>query len=427
MGGMWNVLLGVSGSVAAYKAAALVRALRGEDCAVRVALTPAAKRLVGVATFRALSGQAVLVDEWETPVCDDGMDHIAAAREADVLVVAPACADFVAKAAAGVADSLPLAAFLVADCPKFVAPAMNRQMWDAPPTRRNVRRLVEDGVRVLGPAAGAQACGEVGYGRMLDVDDVVAAVSGFLREGRGCGGGRGRGREGAEGEVSCGTSAAALFAGRRVVVSVGATEEPLDAMRVVSNRSSGRMGFCVAEALAQVGADVRMVVGRVAVDAPAGLAARRAVSGEEMRRAVFEETVDADWFFSVAAVADFRAAEGGAGAGKAAREEGGWAVTLVPTADVLAAVAEARPRLRCVGFAAQVGETAAQVAAARVKLRRKGVRYVALNDAGDAGRDCGALTLVWEEGEAALGWMAKREGARALLAVIGEREGGGGC
>lgn len=386
---MQRVLLGVSGSIACYKAAQLVRLLRAQGIAVQVMMTPQATQLVGAPTFRALSGQPVLLDEWNAPQSADGMDHIAAVRNADALLVAPASADFIAKAAAGIADNLLLAAFLAADCRKYLAPAMNRQMWTAAATQRNIARLQEDGVDIFGPAAGEQACGENGMGRMLEAPDLAAALL---------------------------EAAPKPLAGQRIVVSTGATVEKLDAMRVISNRSSGEMGFCLAQAATALGAEVRVVAGQTTHPAPADLPLRRAIDSEAMRQAVLEETADADWFFSVAAVADFRPAE--PMAAKAARRQGVWQLKLMPTADILGEAAHVRPTLRCLGFAAQNGAPAQQEKEARAKMKKKGVRYIALNDVAAAGSAETQLTLLFEGGKVALPRLPKMRAAQELLTAM---------
>ena len=305
---MQRVLLGVCGSIACYKAAALVRLLRQQNIEVQVMLTPAAAKLVASPTFRALSGRPVLQEEWRQPRSDDGMDHIAATRWADALLVAPASADFIAKAACGIADNLLLTAFLAADCPKYIAPAMNQQMWAAAAVQRSIRQLRIDGVNLLDPVVGEQACGESGMGRMLEIEKIANKLLVFSAENK-------------------------PLAGKRVVVSAGATVENLDAMRIISNRSSGQMGFCLAQAAAELGANVRLVAAQTSSVPPAGIPLRRAVEGDSMRQAVLKETTDADWFFSVAAVADFRPKV--SVKAKAEREDGEWTVTLEPTVDIL--------------------------------------------------------------------------------------------
>ena len=382
---MRRVLLGVSASVAAYKAADLCRRLVRDGGTVQVMMTPDATRLIAPATFQALSGRPVMVDEWLAPHSEDGMDHIAASREADCFLVAPASADFISKAAAGNADNLLLAAFLAADCPRFVAPAMNQQMWRAETTRRNVQRLADDGVGVLGPDEGEQACGEEGAGRLLEPVEIVRLVRGSFP-----------------------------LAGQRIVVSTGATVEPIDGMRVITNRSSGRMGYCLAVSAYAMGADVRIVAAQTTVAAPAHIPLRRAVDGEAMRVAMLAETEGADWFFSVAAVADFRPER--VGVGKTARVDGGVELSLVPTADILATVVRERPGLRCLGFAAGAGE--GQEVAAREKMRRKGVEFMVVNDLADAGAEDCQLALLYPEGAVRLPRLPKEEAARRLLCSL---------
>ena len=224
-------------------------------------LTPTAQKFVGIPTFQALSGRPVLTDEWNTTQSDDGMTHITATRTASALIVAPASADFIAKAANGYADNILLASFLAADCPRLIAPTMNRQMWAAAATQRNIRQLAEDGVIILGPEHGAQACGEIGEGRMLEVEEIISAVQ---------------------------ASTEGLLSGRRIVISTGATVEAIDTMRVISNRSSGRMGFCIAEAARIAGAEVVIIAGQTTSPIPSGLHSQRlrqALSAEAMRQA----------------------------------------------------------------------------------------------------------------------------------------------
>ncbi len=325
-----TVALGVCGSIACYKAAYLCRLLREDGVNVRVLMTPAAEEFVGAATFRALTGNAVIRGGGGGAAHSaDGMDHIAAAREADLMLVAPASADFLAKAAGGYAESAVLAAFLAADCPKWLAPAMNRQMWLAPPTQRNIRALAADGCGIIGPAAGEQACGEIGEGRMSEPEEIRAAVRLALR---------------------------APLRGLRVVVSTGATVAAIDTMRVISNRSSGRMGFAVAAACREAGADVTVVAGNTAVPPPPILppaALVRAASNAAMRDALMTVCADADVFVSAAAVADFRPRR--PLAQKPPRGKG-LTLELRPAADILAEVGKRFPKLYTIAFAALDGD-----------------------------------------------------------------------
>ena len=386
---MHNILLGVSASIACYKAAVLTRLLTQHGATVRVVMTPTAQQLVGTATFRALSGQPVLVDEWETPQNNDGMDHIAITRTADLLLVAPASADFIAKAAAGIADNLLLTSFLAADCPRYLAPAMNRQMWAAAATQRNIQRLRDDSVTILGPAAGDQACGETGLGRMLEAEQLCDLLT-----------------------------APQPWRGKRIIVNTGATVERLDAMRVISNRSSGQMGFCIAAAAHALGADVKIIAAQTTATPPPGIPLRRAVDGEDMRQAVLEEAAHADWFFAVAAIADFRPTS--PLKGKPARQKGELTLNLSPTEDILAEVAAAFPQLNCFGFSAHssgVGEKTG-----REKMKRKNIRWLAVNDVGDAGREDCQLTLLHPSGKEALPRMVKNKAAQQLLNFIVSHE-----
>ena len=318
---MNSILLGVSGSVACYKALEIVRLLRQSEN-VRVCLTSTAAQMVTPTLFRAVSGQPVLYDEWQTPVSDDGMDHIAAARDSKALLVAPASADFIARAAYGAANDLLSATFLAASCRRLIAPAMNQQMWQAAATQRNIRQLAADGVTVLGPATGVQACGEYGPGRLLDPVDIVKQLL------------------------------HAPLRGQKIVVNTGATVVALDDMRVISNRSSGRMGFCLAEAAYSLGADVTLISAQTTLSPPSHLRTIYAPDNDAMRQAVLAEVHDADWFFAAAAVADFRLQA--PINGKLARENGSIQLSLCPTDDILAKAAQ-RPGLRCLGFAAQHG------------------------------------------------------------------------
>ena len=363
---MRNVLLIACASVACYKAAEVVRRLRDGGFGAQVAMTPDAEKMVGAATFRAVSGRAVLTDEWREPVSPDGMDHIAAVREADAILVAPGTADFIAKAAGGICDNLPLAAFLAGDAPKFIAPAMNAKMWQNPATERNVAQLVRDGVVFLGPDTGEMACGEFGAGRMLEADDIVSQLSAKLSE-------------------------RSPLSGKKVVVNAGATVERLDPMRVLTNMSSGRMGFAIAEAARVAGAEVVVVAAQTSATVPERVRVRPALTGAEMREALLAETADADAFVAVAAVADFRPKR--VSARKLPRRDGAT-LELVPAPDILAEVAHSRPGLFCVGFAAESGTPEEIVAAARRKMREKGANMFVANNAADAGRDDCQLTIL---------------------------------
>ena len=392
---MKRILLIVSGSVAAYRAAELTRRLRRDGFSVQVAATRNAQKLVGVATFRALSGRPVLVDEWETPQNDDGMDHIAAARAADLVVVAPASANFIARLAAGLADDLPTTLVLAAQCPLLVAPAMNRAMWAHPATRRNVAQLVADGARIAAPEVGEQACGEFGAGRMAAPETIAATARKMLQA-----------RDGA---------ANAFLTGRRVVVSVGATVEPIDEMRVITNRSSGRMGFAVAEAARAAGAHVVAVVGRVNLPPPDGVLTIRAETAARMREVAAVEAATADIFVSAAAVADFRPARI---ARQKIRRQSDFSLRLRPTEDILAAIAASAEAPFCVGFAAETGDWESILESARKKMRRKKIPMIVANSVADADSEECELAIVDAAGVDRMPRQAKTAAARALIEKI---------
>ena len=392
---MKRILLIVSGSVAAYRAAELTRRLRRDGFSVQVAATRNAQKLVGVATFRALSGRPVLVDEWETPQNDDGMDHIATARAADLVVVAPASANFIARLAAGLADDLPTTLVLAAQCPLLVAPAMNRAMWAHPATRRNVAQLVAAGARIAAPEVGEQACGEFGAGRMAAPETIAAMARKMLRA-----------RDGA---------ASAFLAGRRVVVSVGATIEPIDEMRVITNRSSGRMGFAIAEAARAAGADVVAIVGRVNLPPPEGVLTIRAETAARMREVAAVEAKTADIFVAAAAVADFRPARV---ARQKIRRQSDFSLRLRPTEDILAAIAASAEAPFCVGFAAETGDWESILESAREKMRRKKIPMIVANSVVDADSEECELAVVDATGVDRMPRQAKTAAARILLEKI---------
>ena len=274
-----RILLGLTGGIAAYKAAELARLLGKAGCDVRVAMTEAAARFITPVTLQALSGQTVWTDLWD-PRVGDNMGHIELSRDRDLIVVAPASADFLAKAANGLADDLLSTLVLARRCALMVAPAMNVEMWESPATRRNVRTLRADGVIFAGPAAGDQACGETGYGRMLEAAEILAEVEAYFQP--------------------------KALAGKRVLVTAGPTEEPIDPVRVITNSSSGKMGFAVARAAREAGAMVTLVSGPVALQTPAGVERVDVRSAGQMFEAVKAALKGSDVFISVAAVADWK-------------------------------------------------------------------------------------------------------------------------
>ncbi|MDR2260864.1 MAG: bifunctional phosphopantothenoylcysteine decarboxylase/phosphopantothenate--cysteine ligase CoaBC [Azoarcus sp.] len=322
-----KIVLGVSGGIAAYKAAALARELGRVGADVHVALTEAGLRFVSALTFQALSGHRVWTSLWDGDA-ENGMPHIALGRGADAILVAPASADIIARLAHGRADDLLTALCLARDCPLFVAPAMNRQMWENPATQRNVATLRADGIIILGPDEGGQACGETGPGRMLEPGALCEALLAFFTP--------------------------RLLAGRKVVVTAGPTFEAIDPVRGITNSSSGKMGYAIAAACARGGAETVLVSGPVALPAPAGVRRIDVASALRMRDEVLAVLPGADVFIAVAAVADYRPAQT---AGHKLKKSGlPMRLELVPNPDILAEVAARPDAPFCVGFAAESQE-----------------------------------------------------------------------
>ena len=385
-----RILLGVSGGIAAYKSAELVRQLRAAGATVRVVMTRAATGFVAPRTFRALSGEPVWAD-W----ADDrsGMDHIELARWADRILIAPASADTLARLAQGRADDLLAALCLATTAPVCVAPAMNQAMWSNKATQHNVALLRDRGVGIWGPDEGAQACGETGPGRMLEPAALVHAVA----------------------DSFAGTS----LAGVRVLVTAGPTREAIDPVRFISNRSSGKMGYAVARAAREAGARVELVSGPVELDTPAGVLRTSVESAQEMLEVVLAR-VDAgcDLFISAAAVADYRPASPSPHKiKKGARPP---SLQLEPVADILATVAALEQRPFCVGFAA---ETEDLLRNAQKKRLQKGVEMIAANRVGKGlgfETDENELLLVWEGGSQMLSMDHKTRLARRLIDCVAD-------
>jgi phosphopantothenoylcysteine decarboxylase/phosphopantothenate--cysteine ligase len=382
-----SVVLGVTGGIAAYKAAELTRELARNGIEVQVVMTEAAGSLVAPATFQALSGKPVYTDLWDARVAGN-MAHIELSRGKDAIVVAPATADFIAKLAQGLADDLLSTLCLARECPLIVAPAMNRQMWDNPATRRNIERLLRDGVAILGPASGDQACGEIGMGRMLEAREIAEAVTAFL--------------------------APKSLRGARVLITAGPTFETIDAVRGITNRSSGKMGYAVARAALEAGARVTLISGPTSLTAPAGAQRVDVVSARDMFEAVKKRVTDTDIFIGVAAVADYHVAS--PHRQKIKKTAGRLRLDLVPNPDILAWVA-GRPRPPfCVGFAAETGNLRRY---AEAKRRSKKVPLLAANLAQRAiGADDNELTLFDDKGVHKLPRAPKEVIARQLVAHI---------
>ncbi len=392
-----RILLGITGGIAAYKCCELVRQLRREGAEVQVLMTPAAAAFVTPLSLQAVSGRPVRTDLLD-PSAEAAMGHIELARWGEVLLVAPASADALARLAQGHANDLLSTCYLAFDGPKFLAPAMNQAMWRAPATGRNVAQLEADGATVLGPASGSQACGDEGPGRMIEPADLVRALEAWA--------------------TARGDSSPSPWAGRHVVITAGPTREALDPVRYLTNKSSGQQGFALAEAAVAAGARVTLITGPVSLPTPDGVTRIDVEAAQDMLTAAEAACADADLCVAVAAVADYRVAE--VATQKLKRQDGvPLTLTLVPNPDIIAALAaqrgsRARPVL--VAFAA---ETENVLAHARSKRSKKGVDFVVANDVSRA--DIGfnseenCVTVLGPSGETALPKMSKRALSTQLL------------
>lgn len=389
-----RILLGVSGGIAAYKSCELVRRLGDLGAKVRVVMTEGATHFVSATTFQALSGEAVRVSLWDEQA-EMAMGHIELARWAERIIIAPATADTIARLAHGMANDLLTTVCLASAAPLYVAPAMNQQMWAHPAVQENVAALRRRGVHILGPASGDQACGDIGSGRMLEPLELrQALVASFGSE---------------------------VMRGLKVVVSAGPTYEDIDPVRFVGNRSSGRMGFAVAEAAAQAGAEVTLVAGPVTLATPPDVRHRVDVrSAAQMHAAVLAATDQADIYIGAAAVGDYRPAEV---ADHKIKKQAGADLTLrlAENPDILASLSAQTVHPFLVGFAAETHDVAAY---AQDKLQRKGLDMIAANQVGDGlGFEAAdnALQLFWPGGSLSLARADKNELARQLVAQVAER------
>ncbi|HNR22377.1 MAG TPA: bifunctional phosphopantothenoylcysteine decarboxylase/phosphopantothenate--cysteine ligase CoaBC [Steroidobacteraceae bacterium] len=389
-----KILLGVTGGIAAYKSPDLVRRLAERGAQVQVVMTAGAAQFVTATTFQAVSGRAVRDDLWD-PAAEAAMGHIELARWADLVLIAPATAHSLAGLAQGHADDLLGTLCLATEAPIAVAPAMNRVMWANPATQANVAVLRARGVHVWGPGSGDQACGETGDGRMLEPLELAGLAEALLGAPRG------------------------PLAGRRVLVTAGPTRERIDPVRFISNRSSGKMGFAIARAARDLGAEVLLVTGPVALPTPAGVRRIDIESAEDMLAAVTREVATTDIYISTAAIADYRPVR--AAAQKIKKKEAALDLSLERTVDVLAAVAARADRPFVVGFAA---ETESVEQNAREKLLRKKLDLIAANEVGDDkvfDKDDNALVVISRTDRTELGPAAKAQLADALVALIAER------
>jgi phosphopantothenoylcysteine decarboxylase / phosphopantothenate---cysteine ligase len=389
-----KILLGLTGGIAAYKAAELTRLLVKAGVDVRIAMTEAATRFIGAVTMQALSGQPVWTSLWDERV-KDAMGHIELSRDRELILVAPASADFMAKVANGLGDDLLSTLCLARRCPLMLAPAMNVEMWQNPATTRNAETLRADNVVLVGPASGGQACGEMGMGRMTEPADILADVEAFFGK----------------------APRAAALRGRRVLVTAGPTEEPVDPVRVLTNRSSGKMGYAVARAARDAGADVTLISGPVALPTPAGVRRVDVRTAREMFDAVKKDAGGADVFFSVAAVADYRVKH--PSTQKIKKANGHLSLELEENPDILAWVAGRPKPPFCVGFAAESENLARN---AKAKLAKKKLPLIAANLAQEAlGADDNAIRLYDARGEHDLGRGPKTDLARKLVEHVAAR------
>jgi phosphopantothenoylcysteine decarboxylase/phosphopantothenate--cysteine ligase len=388
-----RILLGVTGSIAAYKSPDLVRRLIERGAEVQVVMTAGAEKFVTPTTFQAVSGRPARADLWDE-AAEAAMGHIELARWAQLVLIAPASADFIARLAGGRANDLLTALCLATEAPIALAPAMNRLMWSNKATQANIEVLAGRGVRLLGPAAGGQACGEVGSGRMwepLELAETLLAPP----------------------------SNAGLLAGLNVLITAGPTREPLDPVRYLTNRSSGKMGFAVAAAAREAGAHVTLVTGPVQLPTPAGVTRIEVESARDMYAAVHRHVAEADVFIAAAAVADFQPVT--VSKHKIKKHNGTVKLDLEPAPDIVSSVAEMARRPFVVGFAAETQNVEEN---ARSKLKRKKLDMIAANQVGEGiAFDCedNALTVLWPGGQLEVARAPKLEVARELIALIAQR------
>jgi len=389
-----NIALGVCGGIAAYKAVEVLRGLQRAGCVVRVAMTKRACEFVQPLTFRALSGSHVIVDDY-APDNPDPIAHITFSQTVDLLIVAPATANMIAKFANGVADDFLSSTYLACTAPVLIAPAMNTTMLEHPATQRNLERLRGDGVHFVEPDAGEMACGTIGPGRLSEPERIVAAALEILKGSRD-------------------------LAGERFLITVGATREEIDPVRFISNRSSGRMGFALAEAALRRGGEVTLVAGITTVNPPADARVVRAVSAEEMSHVVRQEMVNHSVFIGAAAIADYRPAQ--RAEQKIKKSEDQMTLTLERTPDVLSQVAASRQNgMLVIGFAA---ETENVLENAKEKLQRKGLDAIVANDVTREGSGfdsaTNAITIITKDRSdpVELPLLSKRDAADRILDVI---------
>jgi phosphopantothenoylcysteine decarboxylase/phosphopantothenate--cysteine ligase len=387
-----HILLGVTGSIAAYKAADIASKLTQSGAEVDVVLTEHARRFVTEVTFRAITRRPVLTDLFDEPE-ERQIAHIHLAKRADVLLIAPATANILAKLAVGIADDLLTTLALATQAKMVIAPAMNTVMWQHPATQHNVRVLEERGAHLVYPAEGMLACGDVGAGKLADTPVILAAVEQVLN---------------------------LPLRGVRILITAGPTEEPVDAVRHISNPSSGKMGYAIAAEAVRMGAEVTLVTGPTLLDPPAGAKTIRVRTAQQMLDACLQVYEEVDVVIATAAVSDYRPAEVWQGKRKKGEEE--WTIRLVPNPDILRTLGERKGRHILVGFAAETQELLAN---AQAKLREKNLDLIAANDVSQEGSgfrtDTNRVTLLWADGrQEPLPLMTKREVAQHLLQRVSQ-------
>ena len=382
-----RLVLGITGGIAAYKAAELVRLLVKANYDVQVVMTESATQFITPVTMQALSGKPVFTSMWDATI-DNGMPHIELSRDADAIIIAPATAEFVAKLLHGRADDLLSTLCLARDCPLLVAPAMNKQMWENPATQRNFAQLIADNITVLGPGSGEQACGEVGLGRMLEPNELLAGINAFFTP--------------------------KILAGKRVLITAGATLEMIDPVRAITNLSSGKMGFALAQVAADMGAIVTLISGATTITRPTNVKNISTTSAEKMYAAVMSNVANQDIFIGVAAVADYTPIE--QSKQKIKKSESSLSIELSKTKDILADVASLPNAPFCVGFAA---ESEHLIEYASAKRTAKKLPLIVANDVKTAmGSDENSVILIDDVGTHALPTADKKIVAHGILQHI---------
>ncbi|BEI41513.1 bifunctional phosphopantothenoylcysteine decarboxylase/phosphopantothenate--cysteine ligase CoaBC [Polynucleobacter sp. HIN9] len=392
-----KIVLGISGGIAAYKSAELVRALIQEGAEVQVVMSESAMQFITPVTMQALSGKPVFSSQWDVRISNN-MAHIELSRNADAILIAPASADLMAKLSLGLADDLLTTMCLARDCPLLIAPAMNLQMWAHPATQRSLQRLQDDGVAILGPASGDQACGEVGMGRMLEPSELCEQLVAFFQP--------------------------QVLSGKRVLITAGPTFEAIDPVRGITNLSSGKMGFAIAQAAVEAGAEVHLIAGPCDLPTPLQSTGRikrtNVITGEEMHRATLA-SADCDVFFAVAAVADWTIANRAPQKIKR-QEQSGLHLEFRSNPDILldmAKLAKRKSKPYCVGFAAETDRLGKH---SKEKRIRKGIPMIVGNIGPTTfGLDTNEILVVDDKGSKNLGHASKLELARKLIAIVGTR------